>query len=101
MRELAIYYNIIFFSKFVVAPTRCIINAMDLKIFPNTIMLLKVDSFEEFSNQTNIDELVINSTSGCNYKNNKLINKNYKLNNSSVFSYSENFLIKIANTLYI
>ena len=64
----------------------CIINAMDLKIFPNTIVLLKVDHFEGFSNWSNVDELVINSTNGCNYK-------NYKLNNSSVFTYSENFLI--------
>ena len=84
-------YNIIIFSLFVIAPTRCTINAMDLKNFPNTIMLLKVDNFEGFSNRSNIDELVINNTSGCNYKNYKLNNNNYKLNNSSVFSYSENF----------
>ena len=38
---------------------------MDMKIFPNTIMLLKVDHFEGFSNWSNVDELVINSTSGC------------------------------------
>ena len=69
------YYNITYFSQFVVAPTGCIINVMDLKIFPNTIMLLKVNHFERFSNQCKIDELVINSSSGCNYK-------NYKLNNS-------------------
>ena len=76
------YYNITIFPQFVIAPTGCIINAMDLKNFPNTIMLLKVDCFESFSNQTNVDKLVINSTSDCNYKNCKLINKNYKLNNS-------------------
>ena len=46
-------------------------------------MLLKVDHFEGFSNWNNTDELLINSTSGCNCK-------NYKLNNSSVFSYSAN-----------
>ena len=68
------YYNITIFSQFVVTPTRCIIIAMDL--------LLKVDCFKGFSNLTNVDELVINSTSGCTYKNCKLINKNYKLNNS-------------------
>ena len=55
---------------------------MDLKIFPNTIVLLKVVHFEGFSNRNNVDELVINSTSGCSYKNYKLIDKNYKLNNS-------------------
>ena len=33
---------------------------MDLKIFPNTIVLLKVDCFEGFSNWSNIDKLVIN-----------------------------------------
>ena len=55
---------------------------MDLKIFPNTIVLLKVDKFEGFSNWSNIDELVINSTSGRNSKNCVLNNNNYKLNNS-------------------
>ena len=68
------YYNIAIFLQFVVAPTRCIINAVDLKIYPNTIMLLKVGCFEGFSNQSNVDELEINSTSGCNCKNYKLIN---------------------------
>ena len=62
------------FSQFVVAPTRCTINAMDVKVFPNTTMLLKVDHFEGISNQSNIDELVINSTSGYNCKNCKLSN---------------------------
>ena len=75
------YYNITIFSQFVVAPNGCIINAMDLKIFSYTIMLLKMDSFEEFSNQSKIDKLVINSMSGCNCKNYKLNNSNYKLNN--------------------
>ena len=54
---------------------------MDLKIFLKTIMLLKVDIFEEFSNQCNFDEFVINITSGCNCNNYKLNNNNYKLNN--------------------
>ena len=76
------YYKIAIFFQFVVAPTRCTINAMDLKIFPNTIMLLKVDHFEGFSNGSNVDELVISSMSGYNYENYKLINKNYKLYNS-------------------
>ena len=81
MREL---YTIIsqFFSQFVVVPTRCIVNAMSLKIFPNHITLLKVDNFEGFSNRSNTDELVINNMSGCNYKNYKVNNSNYKLNNS-------------------
>ena len=57
------------FSRFIVAPTGWTINAMDLKIFPNTIVLLKLDCFEGFSNRSNVDELVINSMSGCNYKN--------------------------------
>ena len=67
------YYNNTIFSQFVVAPTKCIINAMDLKFFPNTIMLLKVNQFEEFSNRSNIDKLVINSMSGCKYDNCKII----------------------------
>ena len=45
---------------------------MDLKIFSNTIVLLKVDRFEAFSNRSNVNELVINSMSGCNHKNYKL-----------------------------
>ena len=63
------YYNITIFSQFVAIATGCIINAMDLKNFPNTIILLKVDHFEEFSNRNNIDEFVINSMSGYNSKN--------------------------------
>ena len=39
------YYDIAIFSQFIVAPTECIVNAMDLKIFPNTIVLLKVGRF--------------------------------------------------------
>ena len=70
------------FSQFVVAPNGSIVNAMHLKIFPNTIVLLKVDCFKGFSNRSNVDKLVINSISGCNYKNYKLNNDNYKLNNS-------------------
>ena len=73
-----------FFSQFVVAPTGCIVNATDLKIFPNTIVLLKVDRFKGFSNWINFDKLVINSMSECNYKNYKLNNNNYKLKNSLV-----------------
>ena len=65
-----------------VTPTGCIINAMDLKIFPNTIVLLKVDCFEGFLNQSNVDELATNSMSGCNCNNYKLNNNNYKLNNN-------------------
>ena len=45
------------------------------EIFPKTIMPLKVDHFEGFSNRHNNDELVINSMSGCNCN-------NYKLNNN-------------------
>ena len=48
------YHNItIFFSQFVVAPTGCTINAMDLKIFPNTIVLLKVDHFDGLKSEEN------------------------------------------------
>ena len=39
------YYDIAIFSQFVVAPTGCIVNAIDLKIFPNTIALLKVERY--------------------------------------------------------
>ena len=70
------YYDNTIFSQFVISPTRCIINAMDLKIFPNTIVLLKVDRFKGISNRSNINKLVTNSMSGCNYKNYKLNNNN-------------------------
>ena len=70
---------LLFFSQFVVAPTGCIVNAMDLKIFPNTIVLLKMDHLKGFSNLSNVDKLVINSMSGCYYKNYKLNNNNNKL----------------------
>ena len=55
-------------------PTRCSINAMDIKNFPNTNVLLKVDCFEGFSNESDVDELVINNTSECNCNNYKLDN---------------------------
>ena len=54
---------------------------MDLKIFPKTIMLLKVNYFEGFPNWSNVDELVIYSINGCNCKTYKL-NDNCKLNNN-------------------
>ena len=73
------YYDIAIFSQFVVTPTGCIVNSMDLKIFPNTIVLLKVDHFKGFLNHSNIDKLVINSMSECIYKNYKLNNNNYKI----------------------
>ena len=46
-------------------------------------MLLKVDHFEKFLNQSNFDELVINSTSGCNCTNLTITitNQLQKLNN--------------------
>ena len=50
--------------------------------FPNTIVLLKVDCFKGFLNRSNVDELVINSMSGHNYKNYKFSNNKYKLKNN-------------------
>ena len=73
------YYVIAIFSQFVVAPTGCTVNAMDLKIFTNTIVLLKVGRFKGFLNRSNIDRLVINSMNECNYKNYKLNNINLKI----------------------
>ena len=78
------YYDIAIFSQFVVAPTGCIVNAMNLKIFSSTIVLIKVDCFKGFSNRSNVDKLVINSMSECNYKNYKLNNNNYKHNKLTV-----------------
>ena len=64
---------LLFFSQFVVATTGCIVNAMDLKIFPKTIVLLKVDHFKGFLNWSNVDELVINSMSDVTTKITNLI----------------------------
>ena len=51
-----------------------------LKYVKNAILkLIWSLKVKGFSNQSNIDELVINSMSGCNYKNYKLNNNNYKL----------------------
>ena len=55
---------------------------MDLKIFSNNIILLKVNLFEGVSNRNNVDELVINSMSVRNLKNYKLNNNHCKLNNN-------------------
>ena len=93
MIEGAMYYNTTNFFTICRRTYRMHHQCYGSKNFSNTTILLKVDRFEGFSNQTNVDELVINSTSGYNYKNYKLINKNYKLNNSLVLSYSKNFLI--------
>ena len=48
-------------------------------------MLLKVDCFEAFLNRSNTDKLVINSISGCNCKNCKYNNNNYKPNDNLAF----------------
>ena len=41
--------------------------------------ILKVDHFKGFLNWSNVDKLVINSMSGCNYKNYKLNITNLKI----------------------
>ena len=94
------YYNIGIFLQFVVTPTKCTINTMDLKNFPSIIMLLEVNRFEGFSNQSSADELwsiwmyvTVTIT-------NLIIKINYvQLSMKTVFSYSEYFLSKIINTL--
>ena len=70
-RELCMYYNITFFM--ICCHTYWIrYQCYGSENFPNTIML---DCFEGFSNQSNVDELVISSMSGSNHN-------NYKLNNN-------------------
>ena len=77
--EGAMYYNITIFCCTYQMHHQC----YGSENFPNTIMLLKVDCFEEFSYWSNADESVINSNSGCNCNNYKLNNNNnYKLNNN-------------------
>ena len=63
-----------------------------MNIFPNTIMLLKVDHFEGFSNSSNVDEMVTNIVR---------VDVTVTITNliitlismKTMFSYSENFLI--------
>ena len=43
---------------------------------------IKSGPFKRFLNWSNIDELMINSTSGCNCNNYKFNNNNYKCNNN-------------------
>ena len=50
--------------------------------FSQHYSLIKSGPFQRSLNRSNADKLVINSTSGCNYKNYKLSNNNYKLKNS-------------------
>ena len=75
---------------------------MDLKIIPNTNMLLKVDQFKGFSNQINVDELVINSTSGCNCNNyNNLAWKQCSLiSNDFLFTSQTAFIYSYLSTKY-
>ena len=41
---------------------------MALKLFPDTMLLLKVDRFEGFLNRSRIDRMVNNNSSSCNSK---------------------------------
>ena len=45
-------------SKILVVPTAQTTNDMAVKLFPETILLLKVDHFEGFLNQYKIDKMV-------------------------------------------
>ena len=82
MSELCTTYNITIFFTICCHIYRMHHQCYGSENFLHTIMLLKVNQFEGFSNKSNVDELVINSMSGCNYKNYKLNINNYKLNNS-------------------
>ena len=53
-------------SKSLVIHTGKTTNHMALKFFPETILLLKVDSFEEILNQIKIDGMVNDHSSSCN-----------------------------------
>ena len=66
MFEGIIHHNMKFFSQFSVAPTGMTIDAMILKFFAGTYMLLKVDRFEGFVIWSKIDRFIINNTSRCN-----------------------------------
>ena len=53
-------------SKSLVIPTGKTTDHMAFKCFPDTILLLKVDSFEGILNQIKIDEMVNDHLSSCN-----------------------------------
>ena len=74
------YYNIIIFFIICCHTYRMHHQCYRSEIFPNTIILLKVNRFEGFSNRSNVNEFVINSMSGCNCNNYKLNNSNCTLN---------------------
>ena len=76
------YYNITIFFTICRCTYRMHHQCYGSENFSNTIVLLKVDCFKGISNWSKVDKLVINSTSGRNYKNYKLNNSNYKLKNS-------------------
>ena len=77
------YYNITIFFQNLSSHLPDALSTLWIgKFFPTFIKLLKVDCFEGFSNRSNVDKLVINSMSGCNYKNYQLNKINYKVNNS-------------------
>ena len=80
--ERSTYYNITIFSQFVVAPTRYHQCYDGSEKFSQHYHIIKSGPFEEFLNWSNVDELVIHSMSGCNCKNYKLKDNNYKLNNN-------------------
>ena len=53
-------------SKSLVIPTGKITDHMAFKFFPDTILLLKVDCFEEILNQIKIDGMVNDHLISCN-----------------------------------
>ena len=53
-------------SKPLVIPTGKITDCMAFKIFPDTILLLKVDCFEAILNQIKIDGMQNDHSSSCN-----------------------------------
>ena len=53
-------------SKSLVIPTEKTNDRMDFKLFPDTILLLKMDCFEGILNQIKIDRVVNNHSSSCN-----------------------------------
>ena len=62
------YYNIVKNFRFFCGTYRLQHQCYGSENFPNSNMLLKVDHFERFSSCSNVNELMINSTSGNDYK---------------------------------
>ena len=58
------------FYRFVVTPTGKTVSAIVLKFLSGIRILLKVDQYEGFVNQSNVTDFIVSKTSRCNFSQN-------------------------------